>query len=125
MHLSPVAEARGAGLLAGRVAVRRLWAPPPLHQEGWRHARPHVQEVQPVAQRCRPLARFTLARGHRGSQRQHLTLRRFRLQAWHPRRHAALPRHRRRLRPDLRSRLPGPDGLGAAASSCSLSIRDR
>merc|ERR1712166_524960 len=55
-------------------AVR--WAPPPLHQEGWRHA-------------------------------------------WHPRRHASLPRHRRRLRPDLRSRLPGPDGLGAAPLALS------
>ena len=59
-HVFPVAEARGDGLLAGRVAVRRLWlhlraghvaavrgaeeglevpavrrAPPPLRQEGW------------------------------------------------------------------------------------------
>lgn len=38
--------------------------PPPLREEGWRHARPHVQEVPPVVPR-RPLppARFTLARG--------------------------------------------------------------
>lgn len=40
--------------------------PPPLREEGWRHARPHVQEVPPVVPRRRaplPPARFTLARG--------------------------------------------------------------
>lgn len=83
--------------------------PPPLRQEGWRHARPQVQEEgRGLARHCGPRALWLPCACHQ------LTLRRFRAQAWLPRRLAPATRHRRRLRHHLRPRLRRPHHLGAA-----------